>query len=136
MVSTALLIITETLKDWGRCLHEHKKTVLYIIFLLIVFIAGYTYGYGRGRGDVQNNGNGVKPVTEQLTETGTAITDAKDGIHEAAGTAGKIEAGLTDATGTVEYIGKTADTSAELIRDCQRIIENVRNRGKTDTETH
>lgn len=105
------------------------------IFMVVVFSGGYMCGLrnagtGTGGENLYDNGNGTAAVGSQLTETETAVNNAKNGIEAAAGTADHIGAGIADAKKSAIYIQHTADTSAEIIADCKSIIDAVRARGQ------
>ena len=103
------------------------------IFMVVVFSGGYMCGLrnaGSAGKDVLDNGNGTAALGSQLTETETAVNNAKNGIEAAAGTADHIGAGIADAKESAIYIQHTADTSAEIIADCKSIIDAVRARGQ------
>lgn len=103
------------------------------VFMVVVFSAGYCVGLrnsGTGGEDIHDNGSGAAGVGEQIEQAGTDIQHAAEGIKEAAGTADKIGSGIKDAKDTAGYIQSTADTSAELISECQSIIAGIRARGK------
>ena len=105
------------------------------IFMVVVFSGGYMCGLwnagtGTGGENIYDNGNGTAAVGSQLTETETAVNNAKNGIEAAAGTADHIGAGIADAKESAIYIQHTADTSAEIIADCKSIIDAVRARGQ------
>jgi len=100
------------------------------IFLLVVFSAGYCVGLRDGK-DVPGDGSGTEPITNQLEQAGTNISNATAGIEAAAGHADKVGAGISNAKESAAYIEGTANTSAELIRQCEQIISNIRRRGKT-----
>ena len=100
-----------------------------LIFVVVIFGLGYMLGVARTK-DVYSNGSGAAGVGEQIEQAGTDIQHAADGIKEAAGTADKIGSGIKDAKDTAGYIQSTADTSAELISECQSIIAGIRARGK------
>ena len=110
--------------------NEKTATLILIVFACMV-AAGFT-GYLLGLRHVSDHGGGADTVGNQLAETGTAIQHAKDGIDTAAGTADKVGAGIGAAKESAGYLQHTADTSAELIADCQRIIRQVRARGKKE----
>ena len=99
------------------------------VFLLLVFsfVAGYFLGIDRAK--VPDNGNGTQPIGNELGQAGTDIQHAKDGISEAQHTADDIAI-------TVDYLKGTADTSSDIIKQCKRIVEEVRSRGKADKVTH
>lgn len=113
---------------------QNKETAVAILIavavLVAVFCAGYMLGLRNAGKDVPDNGNGTAAVGSQLTETETAVNNAKNGIEEAAGTADHIGAGIADAKESAGYIQHTADTSAEIIAECQSIIDAVRARGQ------
>lgn len=105
--------------------------VLALAVLAGAFACGYFLGL-RNAGDVSDHGGGADTVGNQLAETGTAIQHAKDGIDQAAGTADQIGAGIGAAKESAGYLQHTADTSAELIADCQRILQEIRSRSEAD----
>ena len=110
--------------------------IVVTVLLVVIFCAGYMLGLrnaGNAGKDVPDNGNGTAAVGSQLTETETAVNNAKNGIEAAAGTADHIGAGIADAKESAGYIQHTADTSAEIIADCQSIIDAVRARGQAGT---
>jgi methyl-accepting chemotaxis protein len=100
------------------------------VFLVAAFSLGYMLGVERTRENLHDNGNGAAGVGEQIGQAGTDIQHAADGIKEAAGTADKIGAGIETAKESAQYIHSTADTSAELISECQSIIAGIRARGQ------
>ena len=116
--------------DVRRLFSEGKTDHVVAVVALVVFVVGFVSGYMLGLRNVSDHGGGADTVGNQLAETGTAIQHAKDGIDQAAGTADKVGAGIGAAKESAGYLQHTADTSAELIADCQRIIETVRRRGK------
>ena len=121
--------------DVRRLFSEGKTGHVVAVVALVVFVVGFVSGYLLGLRNVSNHGSGADTVGNQLAETGTAIQHAKDGISEAQGTAGAVAGTVADAQDTAEYISGTVNDSAELIADCQRLIEAVRRRG-TEKATH
>ena len=110
--------------------------IVVTVLLVVIFCAGYMLGLrnaGNAGKDVLDNGNGTAALGSQLTETETAVNNAKNGIEAAAGTADHIGAGIADAKESAGYIQHTADTSAEIIADCQSIIDAIRARGQAGT---
>ena len=105
-----------------------------LIFVVVIFGLGYMFGCSSSAGTekVHDNGTGTAGVGQQIEQAGTDIQHAADGIKEAAGTADQIGSGIKDAKDTAGYIQSTANTSAELISECQSIIEQVRARGAQD----
>lgn len=106
--------------------------IVVFILLVVIFCAGYLLGVERTK-DVYSNGSGAAGVGEQIEQAGTDIQHAADGIKEAAGTADHIGAGIADAKDSAGYIQHTADTSTEIISECQSIIDAIRARGQAGT---
>lgn len=118
--------------DIRRLFSEGKTDHVVAVVALVVFVVGFVSGYLLGLRNVSDHGTGADAVGNQLAETGTAIQHAKDGIDQASGTADQIGAGIDAAKESAGYLQHTADTSEELIADCQRIIRQVRARGKKE----
>jgi hypothetical protein len=109
---------------------DRKETAIAILVCVAVLVAIFCAGYLLGLRHVSDHGGGADTVGNQLAETGTAIQHAKDGVDQAAGTADKVGAGIGAAKESAGYLQHTADTSAELIGQCQHIVARVRARGK------
>ena len=109
---------------------NNEKTAALILISVIVLVVIFSAGYLLCLRHVSDHGSGADTAGNQLEQAGTAIQHAKDGIDQAAGTADKVGTGIGAAKESAGYLQHTADTSAELIADCQRIIEAVRRRGK------
>jgi len=104
-----------------------------LIFVVVIFGLGYMFGSSSaGTEKVHDNGTGTAGVGQQIEQAGTDIQHAADGIHEAEKSADKIGAGIKDAKESAQYIQSTANTSAELISECQSILEGIRRRGAQD----
>lgn len=108
----------------------NKETATAVIVAVVLLVVVFCLGYLLCLRHVSDHGGGADAVGNQLAETGTAIQHAKDGIDQAAGTAGAVAETVADAQGTAEYLSGTVNDSAELIRQCQQIVGRVRNRGK------
>ena len=112
--------------------NKEMAALILIVFIILVavFSAGYMLGISSAGPDVHDNGGGAAGAGQQIEQAGADIGHAAEGIKEAAGTADKIGAGITDAKGTAQYIHSTANTSAELVAECQSIIDGIRARGQ------
>ena len=97
-----------------------------VVILVVCFLAGYLLGIR----NVHDNGSGAAGVGEQIEQAGTDIQHAADGIKAAAGHADKVGSGIETAKESAQYIHSTADTSAELVAECQSIIAGIRARGQ------
>ena len=107
-----------------------KETAVAVIVAVVLLVVVFSAGYMLGLRNVSDHGSGADAVGNQLEQAGTNIQNAKDGIDQATSTAGAVAGTVADAQGTAEYISGTVNDSAELIADCQRIIRQVRARGK------
>jgi hypothetical protein len=105
------------------------SVLIAVVFLVVAFGLGYLLGCERTK-DIYSNGSGAEPIGKELEQVGTNISDAKAGIEAAAGHADKVSSGIESAKESAQYIHSTADTSAELIAECQSIIEGIRARGQ------
>ena len=103
-----------------------------VVLLVGIFCAGYMFGIQQ----VHDNGNGTQPISNELGQVGTNISNANQGISNAENHAGNIEAGIENAQESVEYLQGTANTSADIIRQSKSIVEAIRKRGKTDKVTN
>ena len=103
--------------------------------LLGAGFAGYCIGVERTE-DLYNNGSGTESIGNQIGNAESNISDAADGIKEAAGTADQIGGTIKDAKDTAGYIHSTAADSATIISECQSILKGIRSRGKTDQAAH
>ena len=100
-----------------------------VAVLVVCFFAGYCVGWERAE-DVYCNGSGTAGIEQQIEQAGADIGSAKEGIEAAAGHADKVGSGIESAKESAEYIHSTANTSAELISECQSIIAGIRARGQ------
>ena len=120
-----------------RLTNKEILTVVLVVLIVLVgaFGSGYLLGVERAK-DVHDNGSGAAGAGQQIEQAGTDIQHAADGIRQAAGTADKIGTGLAGAKESAQYIHSTAKTSAELVSECQSILEGIRSRGAQDAPTH
>ena len=114
--------------EWAK--QNISRYYLPIIIGVVAMLLGVAIGYSIGLRNVSDHGSGADAIGNQLEQASTNINNAANGISQAAGTADQIGAGIGAAKESAGYLQHTADTSAELIADCQRIIRQVRARGK------
>ncbi|MBQ9284091.1 MAG: hypothetical protein IJ216_03480 [Acidaminococcaceae bacterium] len=118
-----------------------KKDFIAVVVGLAVLLVGFCSGYFCGirnaertdSGGISNNGNGIDGIREQYQHIESNQHEITDGLESAVGrsddaaaTAGRIE----------ERAGATTQSvtdAAKLIDDCQQLIGQIRNRGKTRT---
>ena len=93
------------------------------------------------RSNVSDNGVGADTVREQLDGAirleRQTIRDVESAAEAAAGVRGEIEsgrAGVREATKSNLQLKEGNDRAGELIRDCQKILAEVRERGASKTE--
>ncbi len=118
-----------------------KKTLL-IIALLLAFGALCWYVFGRVLPDQRSGVDAVRTeldaVREQQQRTLDRLGTVENGLDRGAAEANRISEGLDSVTGTVadveERISASEDRargSASAIGDSKRLIDKVRERGKT-----
>ena len=111
----------------------NKETAIAILVGVAVLVVVFCIGYMLGLRNVHHNGGGAGDVGEQL---GTAVSNQQSitsGIQNAEGTVGGIAStgnAIAESAGHIE--GAVAEAGS-LIDQCQQIIGNIRNRGKTNT---
>ena len=118
---------------------NNKEILTGVLVVLIVLVGAFGSGYLLGverTKDIHDNGGGAAGAGQQIEQAGTDIYHAAEGISQAAGTADKIGSGIADAKGTAQYIHSTATTSAELVSECQSILDGIRRRGAQNASTH
>ncbi len=110
--------------------------LIVVVFLVGSFGLGYLLGLRNAGTDIHDNGNGIDAVREQYQHIEVNQRQITDGL------AGAVERSDT-ATERAERIeervvrSETAVNDAGvLIDECQQIIGNIRNRGKTGTTSH
>lgn len=114
--------------------------VLVALLAAVCFGAGYACGLrNAGRTYVYDHGNGADTVREQLNRAEDNQRSITDGLQRAADQSGRITSEIDESRGIVQDIAESADRSAgqidqagSLIDSSQRILESVRQRGKTD----
>ena len=111
-----------------------KEMAVGILIVLAVLVGTFCAGYCLGIRNVHDNGSGTEPISTELGDVGTAISNAGEGIQAAQGTADAISGTIADAQNTADYISGTAKDSTELISECQSIIERIRSRGTAQTK--
>ena len=122
--------------DFREFFRERKVDLVVVSLGFAFFMVGFVAGYLCGLRNVHDNGTGTATVGQQLNEAGTNISNAKDGIDAAQGHAGNVAAGIGTAQESTDYLTGTVNSSAELIGQCQQIVERIRQRGKKDTSAN
>ena len=107
-----------------------------LVLLVVVFGIGYGLGLRNAGTDIHDNGNGIDAVREQYQHIEVNQRQITDGLENAvqrsdtaAERAGRIEERAVRSETAVNDAGV-------LIDECQQIIGNIRNRGKTGTTSH
>ena len=113
--------------------NANKKNIIVIAVLLIVIIVAYDV---YGRTELPSNGITAKSVGQQLgtaiNQQSTAITTIESidtGLNSSIKSTSDIESTINHAKDTNSTGITTATDSAGLIKDCQRILLNVREAG-------
>ncbi len=107
------------------------STAIIIAFLLLaVGWICYSLGIRNTGKDIPDNGDSAAGVGNAIESAGSYISAAVSGIDNAAATADRVEARISDAQERAEYLKGTADEGRRLIAECQSILREVRAGGK------
>ena len=112
--------------------NEKTAALILIVFACMVVAGGIGYMFGlRNAGkDLPDNGNAAQHVRDEIKSAGSNIGAAVSGIDNAAASAGRIEARISDAQERADYLKGTADEGRRIVAECQSILREVRSRGK------
>ena len=116
--------------DFSELEIKGKDIAIAVLICVVILVVCFCAGYLCGIRNVSDNGSGTEQVGKELEQVGTNISDAKAGIEAASGHADKVSSGIESAKESAQYIHSTADTSAELVSECQSIIAGIRARGQ------
>lgn len=112
---------------------DNEKKKIFILVLLGLLVVAFFFSRSCKRTDVSNNGDGADAVRAELGDAiqaerdqGARISELDKQISEAQRESENIRVELTDLAGEEQG-------DRELIRDCQRILQEVRSRAEKDT---
>ena len=113
---------------------DAKKYIQIMCGVFIVALAVYGWHcISLGRGSVHCDGSGAAAVGNKLSEAGQHQQAAEKGIDRAENAAKSSSIRLEGAAERTERIQAGAETSGELIAECQSILRTIRQRGKVQT---
>lgn len=99
----------------------------------VLLIALAVYGwhcFSLGRGSVHCDGSGAAAVGNKLDEAGSHQQRAAERIEAAEGYVESSKIRLGGIKSSTDRIQAGAESSEELIRECQSVIKGIRQRGK------
>ena len=100
------------------------------VFMVVVFGSGYMLGLHNAGKDIPDNRDPAAGVRTEIDAAGSSISAAESGIDNAAATADRVEARISDAQERARYVQATTGEGRRLIAECQSILREVRSRGK------
>ena len=119
-------------------MNENKK-ITYLLIILNVLITIYGVLWYLQCCQLLHQGGGADEIGEELDTAAGVQQEVTAELGSAEDTAADITGAITESQGAVQQAGAAADrvegqvqSSGELIADCQRILAEVRARGKTD----
>ena len=104
-----------------------------VIFLVVIFGAGYMLGLRNAGKDVHDNGNGAGHVGEQLGQAVSHQQQITDGIKDAEHTSSGIAETSAAIKESAVHIEADVGEAAGLIDSSQQILGRIRNRGQEGT---
>lgn len=114
---------------------QKKSNSNYIIIVIILIFAVALFS----RFCISDNGTGIDTIRNQLGEAGTNQQSITSGIENAERTTDnitnsvdEIQTGIGNAEQSAIRIENNEQAAGILISDCQRILEGIRKRGKTN----
>lgn len=83
-----------------------------------------------GRGDVSDIGKRADGIRDELRRAGEEQRDQAAALDRAEGAADRSQSAVRDSEERADRVQELERSDAEIIRDCQSILETVRERGK------
>lgn len=105
------------------------RTIDFVVFVILVLLA--IFGICIGVGSIYYHGQGVDPVGTQLEQAEHTQPLITSGIRENAKEVESLRREVRDIGDSVGRVRGDLASSRELIEDSQRILERVRQRGKS-----
>ena len=116
---------------------DAKKYIQIMCGVFIVALAVYGWHcISIGRDSVHCDGSGAAAVGNKLVEAGSHQQRAAKRIEAAEKYAQSSKVRLGGIESSTERIQTGAESSAELIRECQSVIRGIRQRGKIQTPSN
>lgn len=114
----------------------YDKKQAYYMFIIggIILVAVIGWFVCAGRGDVSNLRNGSNDIRNELESAQDRQREERQAIDMAADAAERSTEAVGNSQRAAEEIQNIERTDAELIENCQRIIQQVRARGRTESK--
>lgn len=102
-----------------------------IVYLLAgVLLVASCWFYFAGRNDVSDIGKRADETRYELRRAGEEQRDQAAALDRAEGAADRSQSAVRDSEERADRVQELERSDAEIIRDCQSILETVRERGK------
>ena len=102
-----------------------------LVLLVVVFGIGYGLGLRNAGTDIHDNGNGIDAVREQYQHIEVNQRQITDGLESAIRRSDSIEERSNRIEKAAGAATQSVTEAGRIIDECQQIIGNIRNRGKT-----
>ena len=107
-----------------------RKKIVYLLACLLALASGWYFLAGRNDvSDIRDRADAVRNRLESAQEEQRDQAESLDRAEEAAD---RSQQAVRDGEETADRIQDIERSDAEIIRDCQSILETVRKRGKTE----
>ena len=111
---------------------KQKVAICFVVCLLIM--VGYWFFFP-GRNDVSDIGQRADTTRKELESAREEQRDQAAALDRAADAADRGQQAVRDSQETADRIQDLECSDSEIIRDCKSIIETVRARGETESQS-
>lgn len=108
------------------------RTIDFVVFIILVLLA--IFGICIGVGALYHHGAGTNPLGTQLEQIEHSQSSITSGISESTKETGNLREEMRDAGNSISRARGDVDSSRELIEDSQRILDGIRQRGKSQAK--
>lgn len=121
-----------------RLFTEHKKNITIVAVCLFCLVATFFSGYLYGIRNIHHNGAGIGDVGKQLEQIESNQHTITSGIESVTGGISESKESIKSSQQAIDRADENAaslensfNTAGESIADCQRILAEIRQRGKS-----
>ena len=108
-------------------MQNYKKAIALCLLLLAL---AFGWFYLAGRNDVSDIGKRADETRSELESAREEQRDQAAALDRAEGAADRSQSAVRDSEERADRVQELERSDAEIIRDCQSILETVRERGK------
>ncbi len=114
-------------------MNGYKKEDIFVVIFIIAFLVSVIFCC-TSRNDVYDNGHGADKVRDELNNAQAAQREEARVISEAKQSINRSEERIETSEQANREIADTERADAEIIDECQQILERVRDRGGEENQ--